>query len=477
MKLNLEKIEPAVVKPDLITEKKKDELIFNSSDHTYYKNGHVLPSVTQILQALGISPDYSKADQEYLNYCAAKGTAAHEAIELLCKNELDESTLHPDVKPYVESFKKWFMTKEADGIKFEGSEIRLDNGVYAGTVDAIWIKGGLKHVVEYKTSSVIVPSYHVQVGGYMKLTGINQGIIIHLKKDGSPADAIQVQSHRAQLFHDLVGIFLDPNIDWDQKRKEASMLFKNQAEITDKVTAERLIELTAEADKLKNEMAALKEALQKNLLTDTGQVNGLYKNEKGLGFQYNLTKESVRTSYDIPAFLAHIVTVDTLSGANIPDILNRYKNETLVESFYKLTMIKPPKEKPVEVKEVKPEVNQKVKEPAKKKTAEKKAEPEQQTILGAPKAKVSYQAMIPLSAADEHINMLIEYANAIWPNCCQLTEGKRKQVDISEPFMKWLEDRKYLPFINLDAVSFFNMVIELQKLKSKEVIKDAELQF
>ena len=67
--------------------------------------GAIKPSVTQVLEASGIS-DFSGVDPAVLQYAQERGTAVHVATHLDDENDLDESTLDPEIGGYLEGWRK-----------------------------------------------------------------------------------------------------------------------------------------------------------------------------------------------------------------------------------------------------------------------------------------------------------------------------------------------------------------------------------
>jgi hypothetical protein len=104
---------------------------FNPEGHVYTHNGLILPSITQILQAEGFI-DTTWFDE----WSRDKGSMVHLAVNYDVNNELDESSLDPEIVPYFEAWKKF---KQDTGFKVDKSEIPAMNltYMYAGTPDLI----------------------------------------------------------------------------------------------------------------------------------------------------------------------------------------------------------------------------------------------------------------------------------------------------------------------------------------------------
>ena len=78
-------------------------LTFDNSKHEYRFNGVVVPSVTQILKAVGLS-DYSYIPTGVLQIATERGTVVHKIIEWYEQDILDASSIDPELKGYFESY-------------------------------------------------------------------------------------------------------------------------------------------------------------------------------------------------------------------------------------------------------------------------------------------------------------------------------------------------------------------------------------
>jgi hypothetical protein len=166
-----------------------DSLTFRSDTHTYYADGDIVPSVTQVLSPL---VDYSMVPDFMLNYAADRGTQAHYACELFDGNDLEEETLDERLVPYLSAWKAF---RRDSGFQIEANEQRLWNPRhrYAGTVDRVGILNGRRVVLELKTTSQLMPATAVQCSAYMwafnesrpKPEQARGCVAVHLRPDGS----------------------------------------------------------------------------------------------------------------------------------------------------------------------------------------------------------------------------------------------------------------------------------------------------
>ena len=80
-----------------------DSLVFRADTHQYFWNGELVPSVTQILNDVGLWPDYGQLDPWY----ADRGSKVHKAVALWERGRLNIDKLDNEICPYLESYKLW----------------------------------------------------------------------------------------------------------------------------------------------------------------------------------------------------------------------------------------------------------------------------------------------------------------------------------------------------------------------------------
>jgi hypothetical protein len=77
-------------------------ITFDEKTHTYWCENRLVRSVTQILGDAGL------IDKTYSTLNAmGRGQAIHKACELLDKDDLDESSVHETIKPYLVGYEKF----------------------------------------------------------------------------------------------------------------------------------------------------------------------------------------------------------------------------------------------------------------------------------------------------------------------------------------------------------------------------------
>jgi hypothetical protein len=157
--------------PDIIT---ADMITFDPIAHRYtLPDGRVVPSVTQILAATGISADFeaigarSAFAREVLEAKRDLGTAVHADCHAWDDQDLDVEAVHPDVRPYLDA---WIAFRANTGFAPEQRErIVYHPGLnYCGRLDAIGrIKSGRVILVDIATGDPEHSAKRYQTAAYM----------------------------------------------------------------------------------------------------------------------------------------------------------------------------------------------------------------------------------------------------------------------------------------------------------------------
>lgn len=147
---------------------KEKMLKFKEENHEYSLQGIVIPSVTQVLKAAGLT-NFDHVDPALLERNAAFGNAVHAAIQFKCKGTLDEDTVDEAIKSYLEA---WDNFVEDFQFVAKQNEVRGFHPVYryAYTIDLLGeINNGGKYagmaVGDIKTGKPKSVDL-IQLGGY-----------------------------------------------------------------------------------------------------------------------------------------------------------------------------------------------------------------------------------------------------------------------------------------------------------------------
>jgi len=153
----------------------------------------LFPSVTEILQAVGLAPDLSMVKPEVLAWASARGTALHRAIELHEKGTLDVDSLHPEIVGALTGYLKFV---EESGHEAVASELELIHPTWGfmGHLDRVGTLAKLEYLVliDWKfTAGFSINYVRHQLAGYKILWNtvhqdrpVRKTFGLHLKKDG-----------------------------------------------------------------------------------------------------------------------------------------------------------------------------------------------------------------------------------------------------------------------------------------------------
>ncbi len=95
-----------------------------------------------------------------------RGSAVHAAAHYLDEGDLDESTVDPRVRPYLEQYERW--AREQVGLEVLACEEEVVHPTYgyAGRLDRRVRLNGREGVLDLKTSASLAPSVGPQVAAY-----------------------------------------------------------------------------------------------------------------------------------------------------------------------------------------------------------------------------------------------------------------------------------------------------------------------
>lgn len=166
-------------------------LTLDEATHTYRCGDRVLPGIHEIMRKIGIERGYEHIDPIHRE----RGKAVHKAIELYDSGDLDESTLHPAVVPYLKGYIRF---REDTGFETVVNELMLhsDTDGYAGTLDKVGRLPGMGlGILEIKsTEAVDMHALKAQLSGQSRLWNVNNPnrplrwkYGLRLRREGPPA--------------------------------------------------------------------------------------------------------------------------------------------------------------------------------------------------------------------------------------------------------------------------------------------------
>lgn len=137
------------------------KLEFYEDTHTYTLDGKIVPSVTQVINAVGLY-EFEFVNRNTLAVAAERGLIVHECIEFFERGELDETSIDPELRGYFEAY------LECRKVYFPQGPIAIEERVYseqyqyAGTLDQEFSGGWINDI---KTGAPS-PTHGLQLTGY-----------------------------------------------------------------------------------------------------------------------------------------------------------------------------------------------------------------------------------------------------------------------------------------------------------------------
>lgn len=125
-------------------------LQFEPETHEYKRNGFVVPSVTQVLHKAGF------IDTKYMTELGRwRGSYCHLACEYDDRDELDESTMRPEMLGYLAGWRKFRLETGFVPTEIEYRVLSNEWG-YAGILDRIGtLRSGKKVLLDIKTGALL----------------------------------------------------------------------------------------------------------------------------------------------------------------------------------------------------------------------------------------------------------------------------------------------------------------------------------
>lgn len=148
------------------------DLAFDPVAHVYtLPDGRQVPSVTQVLKSCGVSTDYDALGElvghDMLEYRRAVGTAVHADLHADDDGVLDEDTVHPDVRPYLDA---WRTFRHYTHVVPVARERRVFDPTrfYCGTLDGVFLAPTGRYVlVDIKTGDPQASRADLQTAAYV----------------------------------------------------------------------------------------------------------------------------------------------------------------------------------------------------------------------------------------------------------------------------------------------------------------------
>lgn len=146
-------------------------LRFDELHHRYFWNDRELVSVTTALKLAG----YVDASH-YTEFARERGTFVHQTIEFFDRGELDEDTLHPTLRPYLDAYCKFLREVGITGWTDIERQLADPARGVAGTLD----RHGDFGLLDVKSGSP-EPWHASQTAGYALLAEVN-GLLLSARR-------------------------------------------------------------------------------------------------------------------------------------------------------------------------------------------------------------------------------------------------------------------------------------------------------
>lgn len=157
---------------------------FDEATHTYRVGGQVRPSVTQILRPI---VDFSAVPLDVLEAKSDLGSRVHRATELDDADDLEESSVGDDVRPYLRAWRDYLRDTGAVVLLSEG-RVYNPGANYCGTLDRVLDIDGVEWLVDIKTSAQVHRAVGPQTAAYEQALGWRSPLrrgVVQLRPDGS----------------------------------------------------------------------------------------------------------------------------------------------------------------------------------------------------------------------------------------------------------------------------------------------------
>lgn len=187
-------------------------LTFDAEHHLYFFDGHPVPGVTTLLKPLY---DFQFVKEEVMEEASARGTAVHRACELYDADDLDEASLDPMLRPYLDA---WVKFRHETGFVPRLNEKQVFHPLlrYAGTLDKEGDLGSAPTVIDIKSTASLSPVIGIQLAAYVealkaapKYAGPKKlaRAAVQLKSDGNYKLKHYTDSTDLSAFVGLVNVF------------------------------------------------------------------------------------------------------------------------------------------------------------------------------------------------------------------------------------------------------------------------------
>lgn len=133
-----------------------------------------IPSVTEILEQVGLAQDFSSVPPAVLEHARLRGRALHKAIAWHALGILDEGSIHPEIEPGFRAYQRFLAEAKHEPLWSE-KELRHPTWKFCGHPDRVgWINGNTRVLIDFKyQDSTDLRAGTYQLSGYELLCQAN----------------------------------------------------------------------------------------------------------------------------------------------------------------------------------------------------------------------------------------------------------------------------------------------------------------
>ncbi len=175
---------------------------FEAATHTYRVAGRKVPSVTQVLEGVGLT-DFSHVAPDVLAHAQDRGTKVHQACALLVRGELEWSSVADEIEGYVRAADSFLRHHHSFSAEYVEHPFYEPHARYCGTIDLAGRMAALRTVIDFKSGSEFAAAKY-QLAAYGNAIGYYHRAVVKLSSDGK----YKLHWFRPETFGSDLDVFL-----------------------------------------------------------------------------------------------------------------------------------------------------------------------------------------------------------------------------------------------------------------------------
>ncbi len=182
------------------------DIRFEEETHTYFVDGLIYPSVSQILAPLN---DFSQVDKDVLERSKLFGQAVHKMVELDVLGTLDEDSIDKSLMPYFHQFRDFRALVNFDTRNAQVERVVIDHKLkYAGRLDILAPIHDRPALIDIKTGARIPRTVGPQTWAYKNALGTKvDRYCLHLRSDDWALTELKNDDEDASIFLSCYNIY------------------------------------------------------------------------------------------------------------------------------------------------------------------------------------------------------------------------------------------------------------------------------